>query len=69
MNLLLRRFLRARAGRGCQISARSFVAGCALLAVGVLVLGRALPVWLLAAEVLATILSLFLARLVQVPGP
>jgi hypothetical protein len=43
-----------------NLSARSFVIGCALLAAAILILSRDLPVWLLAAEVLATILSLFL---------
>lgn len=37
-----------------------FVGGCALLAIGILFLGGVMPVWVLAAEVLATILSLFL---------
>lgn len=39
-----------------------FLAGCTAVAIAVLLLGRvaALPVWLLAAEVLATILGLFL---------
>jgi hypothetical protein len=43
-----------------NLSGGSFVGGCALLAVGILILGREMPVWLLAAETLATILSLFL---------
>ncbi len=42
------------------LSARAFVGGCVLLAAGILFLGGVMPVWLLAAEVLATILSLFL---------
>ena len=42
------------------LSARAFVGGCALAAAGILFFGGTLPVWLLAAEVLATILSLFL---------
>ncbi len=37
-----------------------FVGGCALLAIGILFLGGVMPVWVLAAEVLTTILSLFL---------
>jgi hypothetical protein len=47
-------------GQVVNLSGRSFVGGCALLAAGVLMAGHDLPVWLLAAEVLATILSLFL---------
>jgi len=43
-----------------NLSGRSFVGGCALLAAGILIVGREMPVWLLAAETLATILSLFL---------
>jgi hypothetical protein len=42
------------------LSGRSFVGACALLAAGILFLGHEMPVWLLASEVLATILSLFL---------
>jgi Na+/H+ antiporter NhaD/arsenite permease-like protein len=42
------------------LSGRSFVGACALLAAGILFLGHDMPVWLLASEVLATILSLFL---------
>jgi hypothetical protein len=43
-----------------NLSGRSFVGTCALVAVGILIAGREMPVWLLAAETLATILSLFL---------
>jgi Na+/H+ antiporter NhaD/arsenite permease-like protein len=45
-----------------MLSSRWFVLGCAAIAVLLLVLGRfvVLPVWLLAAEVFATILGLFL---------
>ena len=43
-----------------SLSGRSFVGGCALLAAGVLVMGHDMSVWLLASEVLATILALFL---------
>src|SRR5689334_11676280 len=43
-----------------SLSGRSFVGGCALLAAVILFAGGAIPVWVLAAEVLATILSLFL---------
>ncbi len=42
------------------LSARSFVVGCALAAAGILLLGGVMPVWLLAAELLTTILALFL---------
>jgi len=42
------------------LSASSFVGGCALLAAGILFLGGVMPVWLLASEVLASILALFL---------
>ena len=42
------------------LSARSFVVGCALAAAGIFFLGGVMPVWLLAAEVLTTILALFL---------
>ena len=41
------------------LSGRAFLIGCALLAVAIL-FGPVLPVWLLASEVLATILALFL---------
>ncbi len=43
-----------------NLSARGFVGGCALLSAGILLLGGVMPVWLLAAEVLTTILALFL---------
>ena len=45
-----------------SLSGRSFMGGCVLVAVGILVVGRwmPMPIWLLAAEVLATILALFL---------
>ena len=45
-----------------MLSGRKFVLGCAAVAVAMLIAGRftAVPVWLLAAEVLATILGLFL---------
>src|SRR5258707_15176888 len=43
-----------------MLSGRIFVAGCALLAAGILFIVQVMPVWLLAAEVLATILALFL---------
>jgi hypothetical protein len=42
------------------LSGRAFVGGCAALAAGILWLSHSIPVWLLASEVLATILSLFL---------
>ena len=42
------------------LSARAFIGGCALSAAGILFLGGVMPVWVLAAEVLTTILSLFL---------
>ena len=45
-----------------MLSGTWFVASCALIACGTLLIGRvvALPLWLLASEVLATILGLFL---------
>jgi hypothetical protein len=45
-----------------MLSGKAFLAGCAIAAGILLLIGRslALPVWLLAAEVLATILALFL---------
>jgi len=43
-----------------NLSGRFFVGGCALIAAAVLFLGHDIPVWFLAAEVLVTILSLFL---------
>ena len=43
-----------------NLSGRAFVVGCTLAAAAVLFLGGVMPVWVLAAEVLATILSLFL---------
>src|SRR6267378_3734297 len=45
-----------------MLSGRKFVLGCLALACLILVVGRttSLPVWLLAAEVFATILGLFL---------
>lgn len=43
-----------------NLSARGFVGGCAFLAAAILLVGPVMPVWFLAAEVLATILSLFL---------
>ncbi len=43
-----------------NLSGRAFAGICAAIAAGILFLGRDVPVWLLAAEVLATILSLFL---------
>lgn len=45
-----------------MLSSRKFLVGSALAAIAILVLGRfvALPVWLLAAEVFATIIGLFL---------
>jgi hypothetical protein len=45
-----------------MLSGRWFVAGCALVSLALVVAGRVnpLPVWLLAAEVLATIVGLFL---------
>ncbi len=45
-----------------MLSGRKFVLGCAIVAVTVLIVGRfvAAPLWLLAAEVLTTILGLFL---------
>jgi hypothetical protein len=45
-----------------MLSGRGFVAGCVMLAIAILVAGRfaPTPLWLLAAEVLATILGLFL---------
>jgi Na+/H+ antiporter NhaD/arsenite permease-like protein len=45
-----------------MLSGKKFVAGCAVVSALVLVAGRStsLPVWLLAAEVMATILGLFL---------
>ena len=42
------------------LSGRFFVGGCAVLAAGILLVAHAMPVWLLAFEVLVTILSLFL---------
>src|SRR5258707_9170534 len=42
-----------------MLSGRIFVAGCAVLAAGILLIGPVMPVWLLATEVLATILALF----------
>lgn len=42
------------------LSGRSFVGGCLFVAAAILFVGPMMPVWLLAAEVLATILSLFL---------
>ena len=48
--------------RVVMICSTRFLFGCALVAVTLLVVGRvmALPLWLLAAEVFATILGLFL---------
>jgi hypothetical protein len=45
-----------------MLSGRNFMLGCAIVAAMLLLLGRiaSLPMWLLAAEVLATILGLFL---------
>ena len=45
-----------------MLSGRAFVFGCVAVSIGILLAGRwiAPPVWLLAAEVLATILALFL---------
>jgi Citrate transporter len=43
-----------------NLSGRWFVGGCVLVAAGILFLGGVMPLWLLAAEVLATILALFL---------
>ena len=43
-----------------NLSGRAFVGGCAALAAAIFLLGPLMPVWLLGAEVLATILSLFL---------
>ena len=43
-----------------NLSGRTFVIGCALVAAVTLIFGRDLPVWLLAAEIFTTILSLFL---------
>jgi hypothetical protein len=43
-----------------MLSGRIFVGCCALLATGILLIVQVTPVWLLAAEVLATILALFL---------
>jgi Citrate transporter len=43
-----------------NLSGRAFVGGCGLLAAGILFLGHVMPIWLLAGEVLATILALFL---------
>ncbi len=43
-----------------NLSGRTFVGACALVAAVTLIVGRDIPVWVLAAEVLATILSLFL---------
>ncbi len=48
------------AGEVVTLSGRSFFGGCAVLAAGILFLGHDIPVWVLASEVLATILSLFL---------
>jgi Citrate transporter len=42
------------------LSGRVFVGGCILVAAGILFFGGVMPVWLLAAEVLSTILGLFL---------
>ena len=42
------------------LSGRAFVGACVLVAAGILLVGREMPVWLLAAEVLSTILALFL---------
>jgi hypothetical protein len=45
-----------------MLSGRGFVAGCLVVAIAILIAGRVtpMPVWLLAGEVLATILGLFL---------
>ena len=45
-----------------MLPASWFMAGCTLIACGILLIGRvaALPLWLLASEVLATVLGLFL---------
>jgi len=45
-----------------MLSAGVFLAGCAIVAVGLLLAGRfaVMPLWLLGAEVLLTILGLFL---------
>ena len=54
-----------------MLPARWFVLGCAGVAAAILIAGRAVPMppGLLGAEVLATILSLFVSRLVPLPGP
>ena len=43
-----------------MLSGRLFIGACALVTAGVLFIGSTMPVWLLASEVLASILSLFL---------
>jgi hypothetical protein len=43
-----------------MLSGRIFLGGCVLVAAGILLGGHEMPVWLLAAEVLSTILALFL---------
>jgi Na+/H+ antiporter NhaD/arsenite permease-like protein len=43
-----------------NVSPRLFIGGCALVAAGILCVGQVMPLWLLAFELLATILALFL---------
>ncbi|HMX43789.1 MAG TPA: hypothetical protein PKB12_08755, partial [Elusimicrobiota bacterium] len=42
-----------------QLSAKKFLGACALLALAIVLSGRPLPPWVLGAEVLATIIALF----------